>query len=193
MCCLLSRNLPVLVLSPRATRPLTVVGGGIMAGRTLKSLALGEKIVIGGLIIQSLSFGFFLFAATIFHVRLHINPSTKSREVPWRRYISTWYAASILILIRSIFRVVEYVQGDSGYLLGHEVFLYIFDAVFMFVVMVLLNCVHPSGITKLLRRGSTLGGSSQLHSITSIPGRGKALEAESRSEGLGLNGANALN
>ncbi|KAG6986632.1 hypothetical protein G7Y79_00075g099040 [Physcia stellaris] len=125
-------------------------GGGIMAGRTQKLLDLGQNIVIGGLIVQILSFGFFLIAAVIFHIRINRHPTNQSREVPWRRHIKTLYAASILILARSIFRVVEYLQGFSGYLLSHEVFLYIFDAILMLAVMILLNVVHPSEITKLL-------------------------------------------
>lgn len=162
-----------------------------MAGRTQKLLDLGQNIVIGGLIIQILSFGFFLVAAVIFHIRINRNLTSQSCELPWRRHINTLYAASILILARSVFRVVEYLQGFSGYLLSHEVFLYIFDAVLMLAVMILFNVVHPSEITNLLCRGNPTGGSSQLNPITSIDGRGKASEAYSRSEGTGINGVNA--
>ena len=162
-----------------------------MAGRTQKLLDLGQNIVIGGLIVQILSFGFFLVAAVIFHIRINRHPTNQSREVPWRRHIRTLYAASILILARSIFRVVEYLQGFSGYLLSHEVFLYIFDTILMLAVMILLNVVHPSEITKLLRRGSPISGNSQLKPTTSINGRMRALEAHPRSEGTVLNDVNA--
>ena len=64
----------------------------------------------------------------------------------------TLYAASGLIMFRSIFRVVEYVQGNNGYLLRHEYFLYIFDAVLMLVVMVLFNFIHPSEVTDIYKR-----------------------------------------
>lgn len=144
-----------------------------MAGRTERLLDLGQNIVIGGLIVQILSFGFFLVAAVIFHIRINRHPTNQSREVPWRRHINTLYAASILILARSIFRVVEYLQGFGGYLLSHEVFLYIFDAILMLAVMILLNVVHPSEITNLLCRGNPMGGSSQLNPSTSIDGRGR--------------------
>ena len=59
------------------------------------------------------------------------------------------YLASALIMIRSVFRVVEYLQGNNGYLLRHEVYLYIFDAFLMLVVMCLFNWVHPAEITDL--------------------------------------------
>ena len=53
------------------------------------------------------------------------------------------YAADILIMVRSVFRVAEYVQGTNGYLLRRELWLYIFDATLMAVVMLVLNGVHP--------------------------------------------------
>jgi hypothetical protein len=56
-------------------------------------------------------------------------------------------------MVRSIFRVVEYLQGFSGYLLSHEVYLYVFDAVLMFCVMVIFNVVHPSEVVALVDGG----------------------------------------
>ena len=162
-----------------------------MAGRTRKLLDLGQNIVIGGLIIQILSFGFFLVAAAIFHIRINRHPTNQSRDVLWRRHISILYAASVLVLARSVFRVVEYLQGFSGYLLSHEVFLYVFDAVLMLVVMILLNVVYPSEVTNLLCRGTPIGRSSQLNRIASIVGPGKASEAYPRSEGTRFNGVDA--
>jgi hypothetical protein len=56
-------------------------------------------------------------------------------------------------MIRSVFRVVEYVQGFSGYLLSHEVYLYIFDSTLMFCVMAMFNFVHPSEVVALVNGG----------------------------------------
>ncbi len=41
------------------------------------------------------------------------------------------YSSSVLILIRSIFRVVEYVVPQNSFVSDHEFFLYIFDALLM--------------------------------------------------------------
>ncbi|KAF2108842.1 RTA1 like protein-domain-containing protein [Lophiotrema nucula] len=68
-------------------------------------------------------------------------------ELPWRRHIYALYIASVLIMVRSVFRVIEYLMGNNGYLLKHEVFLYIFDATLMFFVMALFNWIHPSQVT----------------------------------------------
>lgn len=61
------------------------------------------------------------------------------------------YITNSLILLRSVFRVIEYAMGNNGYLLRHEVFLYIFDAVPMLAVMVFYVWKYPSEITELLR------------------------------------------
>lgn len=73
-------------------------------------------------------------------------------ELPWKRYIITLYVASALIMIRSVFRVIEYLQGNNGYLLRHEYFLYVFDGTLMFGVACLFNFVHPAKITDLYQQ-----------------------------------------
>jgi hypothetical protein len=66
------------------------------------------------------------------------------------------YAASVLILVRSVFRLIEYGQGDDGYLISHEYFLYIFDSTLMWITMAILAWVHPSEITAFLEGGKGL-------------------------------------
>ena len=61
------------------------------------------------------------------------------------------YVVSFLILVRSIVRVVEYIQGYSGYIMSHEAFLYVFDAAVMFVAVVSMNWIHPGEVAKYVR------------------------------------------
>jgi hypothetical protein len=105
--------------------------------------------------------------AGIFHYRLvHDKPVKKCDQktpapvfahLPWKRHLYNLYIASGLIIVRSVFRIAEYIQGNAGYLLSHEVFLYVFDAVLMLVVMVLFNCVHPSEVTEAYMKRQTYG------------------------------------
>lgn len=80
------------------------------------------------------------------------SPTISAHQLPWRRHMYVLYITSALIMIRSIFRVVEYLQGNNGYLLRHEVYLYIFDALLMLMVMCLFNWVHPAQITDLTQQ-----------------------------------------
>ena len=102
--------------------------------------------------IQLFFFGFFMVVSVVFYARLSRRPSARSQitGVPWRTYMWVLFVASTLIMTRSVFRVVEYVQGTNGYLLEHEIYLYVFDGALMCGVVVLLNVVHPSQITGLV-------------------------------------------
>ncbi|KAK2761753.1 hypothetical protein FQN54_001581 [Arachnomyces sp. PD_36] len=146
-------------------------GGGIMSGGNLDSMKTGENIVVGGLFIQIAFFSCFITVATIFHSRLRKRPTERSlsRDVPWQKHLIVLYIASSLILIRSIFRVVEYIQGNNGYLLRKEIFLYIFDAVLMWGTMVIFNIVHPSQITEVLR--NKMPDFSSGHSLEDVNSR----------------------
>ncbi|CAN9353379.1 unnamed protein product [Alternaria alternata] len=131
------------------------LGGGIMASGTIEAVHTGEKIIIAGLVVQLLFFGFFIVTGVIFHARMVQQPTSKvySQSLPWERQLYALYVASLLILVRCIFRLIEYAQGNDGYLISHEVFLYVFDAVLMFATMVWMAWVHPSEITALLSKG----------------------------------------
>lgn len=117
----------------------------IAKAKTTSDSQLGSHVITAGLVIQLLFFGFFMFVAAVFHRRMVLCPTAVSRslQVPWQRYLIVLYAVSALIVVRSVFRVVEYVQGSEGTLLGHEAYSYVFDATLMFVAMVLFNVYHP--------------------------------------------------
>lgn len=136
-----------------------VLGGGYQASGTLEALDSGAKVIIGGLFVQLICFGVFIVIAIAFDRSIRKSPTGLSNsEIPWKKHMMALYVGSMLIMVRSVFRAVEYLQGFDGYLLSHEVYLYIFDAVLMFLVMVLFNWIHPSEITALLNgRGITKG------------------------------------
>lgn len=150
-----------------------------MASGDIDSMHTGEKVVIGGLLIQIVVFSFFVISSAIFHIRLLRSPTPRSHDTPWRKHLSALYAASALVLVRSILRAIEYIQGNDGYILRHEPFLYVFDALLMLAVMVIFNVIHPSEIKALLRdtkaEGSHLEG-------------GYRLQHSSRSSMLEMNG-----
>lgn len=129
-----------------------------MGAATQKSLQIGEKLVLIGLCLQLFFFTIFVIVAATFHYRLEralplgkyksAPPSTVDvHALPWKRHLIALYASSGLILVRSAFRVAEYQQGNAGFLLRKEYFLYIFDAVLMLAVMLVFVWIHPSQIT----------------------------------------------
>ena len=125
-----------------------------MAGKTVKAVSLGQNVILGGLFLQLIFFGLFIVVSAVFQIRLQKRPTplAMSLDNPWRQRMTVLYLASALIMIRSIFRVIEYLQGNAGYILRHEIFLYLFDAVLMLGVMVLLNIKHPGRIAAMSSR-----------------------------------------
>jgi hypothetical protein len=128
---------------------LSVQGDG--AGLTVqpKNRAMGQYIVIAGLFIQLIGFGFFVVAALVFDMRMRVYVAKGTSgllhaRVPWRQGLRMLYACSALIMVRSVFRVIEYLMGVDGYLLSHEWPMYIFDAVLMWSVQVIFLIWFPS-------------------------------------------------
>ncbi|KAH7162024.1 RTA1 like protein-domain-containing protein [Dactylonectria estremocensis] len=125
-------------------------GGGAMlaSADTKKATDRGELIIIIGLVVQILFFSLFMISTFIFHRRINADPTQKSLNisVPWRRLLIVLYSTSLLILVRSVFRLIEYIQGRDGYLQSKEVFIYIFDIVLMAAVAIVFNVFHPSQV-----------------------------------------------
>lgn len=125
-----------------------------MAAGTLSAMDMGANIVIGGLAIQLLFFGFFVIVSAIFHWRVkkrsgyaNLSPASDSRDartkMTWESIMWALYIACLLILVRSVFRVVEFVEGNDGFIMRREYLLYIFDACLMALSGIVLWVCHP--------------------------------------------------
>ncbi|RSL57732.1 hypothetical protein CEP54_008087 [Fusarium duplospermum] len=126
-------------------------GAGMMAaGNDPK---LGENIVVGGLVIQILFFSLFVAASVVFHLRYRRNSANWPGAQPadnfdWKKMMLMLYSTSALILIRCLFRIIEYVMGADAYPLKNEWTLYVFDAVLMAITMAIFYIWYPSQIQK---------------------------------------------
>lgn len=120
-----------------------------MAAGTVAAMNTGANIVIGGLVIQLLFFGFFVVVSAVFHWRMkgrassQVSPPSNGRNKTWESMMWALYAACFLILVRSIFRVAEFVEGNDGFIMRREYLLYIFDACLMALTGIVLAVVYP--------------------------------------------------
>jgi hypothetical protein len=136
-------------------RPLlTCIGAGLMASSHSSTSKMGSDIVLAGLVLQIVIFGFFVVLAMVFHRRLRSMPTPSSYDTspPWSKSMLLLYITCSLILVRNIVRVAEFIQGFDGYIILHEVFLYVFDALPMLVMMVTFNISYPSNLSRPGRR-----------------------------------------
>ena len=130
------------------------VGAIIISNQTAEDMTRGANIITIGLAVQIFFFTWLILTCAVFHWRTNWQPTDRSRNpgVPWKQHILTLYLVSTLILIRCIYRFVEYrtqQSANGGYLLSHEWCAYAFDAMLMFFVMLLFFVRHPSEINAL--------------------------------------------
>ncbi|GME56371.1 putative RTA1 domain protein [Neofusicoccum parvum] len=127
-----------------------MMGSAMQSSGDPAGVKLGIKIVVGGLGFQLAAFLFFIAMAWRFHFRLNREPTSISRhpQIQWRRDMWVLYTTSILIFVRSTFRIIEFVEGNEGAIYTHEAFLYVFDAFLMFLVVTILAVFHPARLIK---------------------------------------------
>lgn len=134
-------------------------GAGLMASADNAKTA--EGIVVGGLFIQIIAFAIFMATMVVVQRRVNANPTVEARdpESGWRQDIYMLYATSALVMLRSVFRVIEFIMGYDGYLLQNEWPFYVFDAVPMLVLMIIFFVQYPGqpsllklGLSKLTKR-----------------------------------------
>ncbi|KAI2463143.1 RTA1 like protein [Annulohypoxylon bovei var. microspora] len=129
-------------------------GGGLLTqAKSEDDVTRGEHIIVAGLCIQILFFGFFMIVTLVFHRRISVKPTrlALSLHTPWRKLIYVLYITSALIMIRSVYRVAEYILGSTGELQAKELYLYCLDALPMLIVALSYNWFHPS---RVISRGA---------------------------------------
>ncbi|KAJ7027121.1 RTA1 like protein-domain-containing protein [Mycena alexandri] len=133
-------------------------GGGLTAiGGSVGNV--GTKISMFGLSLQLLSFAIFTALLLNFGWRLRIEFTDSWRpqaaEPPfktfswqprkdWRVLYFITCATCVGILIRSVFRIVEFAGGYTGFVSTHEAYFYIFDALPLWIATTLYCFVWPS-------------------------------------------------
>jgi hypothetical protein len=128
-----------------------------MSAGSLSAMDTGANIVVGGLVVQLLFFGFFMIVSAIFHWRVksrsgyadlsHFSDSHHGRsKMTWETVMWALYVACLLILVRSVFRVLEFIEGNDGFIMRKEYLLYIFDALLMTLAGLVLWGCHPGSV-----------------------------------------------
>ncbi|GAA5842408.1 hypothetical protein JCM11251_004219 [Rhodosporidiobolus azoricus] len=131
---------------------MTIVGGDL--------ISIGEKLAIGGLVLQLVSFLLFTTLLAIFARRLSrdhasvwrsgqaggnfFRPFSREAVDDVRLLIRVLGVTCIGLIIRALFRTVEQADGFFGYIATTEVYFYIFDAAPLWLSMTLFVFVWPT-------------------------------------------------
>ena len=114
------------------------IGGGILVGATsAESVSLGQNIILAGLGLQILVFSIFVSCAAVFHSRVVLKGLLRTilPSLCLIPMLMLLYLCSALVMVRNIYRLIEYRQGQDGYLQSHEWPVYGLDLVFMAMIM----------------------------------------------------------
>ncbi|KAG8687598.1 hypothetical protein FRC09_013400 [Ceratobasidium sp. 395] len=124
-------------------------GGSMLSGNGgISTIKLGRAILIVGLALQVISFGIFMFIAVTFDVKTRRSLGDKMNTI--RPLIWAFYVSALLIIIRSIYRTIEFstinfnFDEQQGYAITHEWLFYVFDSLLIIIATVVFNLVHPA-------------------------------------------------
>ncbi|KAF5678005.1 RTM1 [Fusarium circinatum] len=104
---------------------------------------IGVKILIVGLAFQLAAFSLFLCVFRRFHV-LALRMAVEDAPRGWQKVVLAVYISSILIMVRCIFRVVEFAGGRDTYAFSHEWLFWVFESLPMAVAIGIFCFYHPS-------------------------------------------------
>jgi hypothetical protein len=107
---------------------------------TEKQRQVGANLVTASLALQVALFGSFGLLAAQFHIRARkINVLSKDIRI----VLYVLYVSALIVTIRCIYRLVEYIQGWDSTIYKNEIFFWVFEAIIMFLNTALLNVYHP--------------------------------------------------
>ncbi|KAF8174982.1 RTA-like protein [Mycena galopus ATCC 62051] len=165
-----TRVATIFVWSDVATFVIQALGGSMTTSSKIDTVNLGTKIVLVGLGLQLASFALFTTLMIVFGLRVrtrfpHVwrvtgradfTPFSKDSVADWHILYYTLCLSCVSILIRSIFRMAEFIQGHSGYISTHEVFFYCFDALPLWIAMTLYCSVWPPRFLNTTREAEAM-------------------------------------
>ncbi|KAJ5612221.1 RTA1 like protein-domain-containing protein [Penicillium lagena] len=153
---------------------------GLLGSDNTTIVQIADYIIIVGLVLQILLFLLFIVCCIIFHRRMnvYVKDTRIYIQSSWKSDLNMLYGTSTAVLVRNIYRVVEYVMqsiSQHRYLLTHEWPLYVFDSQLMLFLMIGFYVCNP---TKL--RHCTTESEMELQSSES-PASAKSSNAASPS------------
>lgn len=128
-------------------------GSGLLSRDSASQQQTGRNIVVGGCALQLVVSVLFLAVIVIFERRIAAQPTKQAleyRHLPskyrnWKMILTTLTFSSSLVMLRCLVLCIKYARSSSSRLSTKEVYLYIFDATFMCVSMLLFTLQHLAG------------------------------------------------
>jgi hypothetical protein len=131
--------------SDLVTTAMQIAGAATVGKRESdrKDPTTANNILLAGLAVQTLSFTTFLFILIVFVISLEgereFGPDLRGKSA----FVAALLSASVLILLRIVFRLAETSQGVFGFLMTHEAFFGALEFAPVIVAVGILALWHP--------------------------------------------------
>ncbi|KAJ2546447.1 hypothetical protein EV175_005600 [Coemansia sp. RSA 1933] len=113
-------------------------GGGMMTSYSTRNT--GKTVVLVGLVVQLFFFACFLVTAVYVWRKpeyvVHRGPRDRSQEAAKRKIMVNITLTTVLLYIRSIYRIAEFADGYGGKIYSAEWAFYVFDTIVVFAAFV---------------------------------------------------------
>ncbi|WRT64240.1 uncharacterized protein IL334_001171 [Kwoniella shivajii] len=106
---------------------------GLLPSKSSIVAKIGRYLLLVGLILQLISFMFFVYLVIVFFYRVRKEAPTIYRIRRWKRVYAALVFSCLTLLVRSIYRIVEFAEPQPGYLYTHEIFFFCFDCLPMWL------------------------------------------------------------
>ncbi|KAI9373259.1 RTA1 like protein-domain-containing protein [Aspergillus egyptiacus] len=139
-----------------------ITAGNGSSQEDIDSFNRGRKLALVGVVVQIVAFCIFSVAAVRFNFtskrflaagpeplyaqdeQFAFSVQDKPQKSNWQPLLRAVNFSTAMILIRSIFRMIEFTEGPTGYINTHEWPFYVFDAAPILPCVALFITVHPS-------------------------------------------------
>ncbi|PIA13820.1 hypothetical protein COEREDRAFT_83190 [Coemansia reversa NRRL 1564] len=152
-------------------------GGGMLTSTNTRDV--GKIIVLVGLIVQLFFFSCFLVTTAYVWKNLeytvHVSKRDKSHRVAKNKVLGAIFTTTVLIFLRSIYRIAEFADGYGGKIYSSEWAFYVFDTIMIFLAFVVYIVVfighnflrqpHGSSLSTEAGNAPAASGSSSMHLV----------------------------
>ncbi len=124
-------------------------GAGLLVSKNLHTIQIGQIILLTGLGFGLASFTVFMVIVTIFLRRVNRSQTDNAARVMtlsknWKQIMIPMYISIACIVIRTIYRLVEFSFGWTGPVNATEWYLYVFDTIFMVIATTIYLIFWPA-------------------------------------------------
>ncbi|KAI1390473.1 RTA1-domain-containing protein [Hypoxylon trugodes] len=130
-------------------------GSAILASGDPSAISKSKTILLAGLITQIVTLSFFVLNSWHLYSRCKRDMflvAEKDLRFNWHNHFRAILVVAPVMIVRSIVRTVEFLQGNTGFVASREVFIYVFDAFLMFFIMLVFLIIHPGRLVRDARR-----------------------------------------